>query len=345
MLLFLHPKYILAQEIEIDGKVVVSDVLDERLLIKASAIPNYRQEIRDIIQTLSSYTKELNPNFIFAIKGGEELFFKTEWEKKLSELQIAEENNDITEEEIFLRNMFNPPPPQAPVGSEKKDYLKSIDGWITIDLNCANRLLPAKTTQTLQDYNIPIFSAENCQNFQEQTDYPSNYFFAKKVSTTPPNHNTIDNIYSLDQAKNISFIIDNSQYNSKAQELKDIRNNNYDIIVINPFFRKNIVFSKQEIEQMKIKKIGGKRLILAYFNMSVINDEMYFWKRDWKLSHPIWIRLLSPFSKEDYVVEYWAKEWHNIINEYTQSVMRLGFDGILIDGLDYHFLFEKLTQI
>ncbi len=332
-------------DIHIDGRLVKNDILDERIIISASKIPNYRQELRDIIRALSEYKNEKNPNFIIAVKGGEELFLKTAWEEKLEDLQTAEKNNDRTDEEVFLSKMFNPAPPRDAVGTEIKPYINSIDGWFASNLLCSEGDILDKTKVILKKYNIPVISAENCNFRQNNPRYVNGYIYSTTVTNAPPVGNSPNNIKTLAQAKNVFFMLDNKFYKTKEEEIKDIRNNNYDIIVINPFLKKNIAFNKDEVDKMKIKKIGGKRLVLAYFNLAVINENLYFFKDDWKLSNPAWIRLNSPFEKDNYVVEYWWDDWKLLISEYVQSVIRLGYDGILIDGLDYHYLFEKLSPI
>ena len=334
-----------AQDVMVQGKTLREDVLAERILIPALRIPNYRDEMRRLVERLSEYAKNRNPEFIIMVRDGVSLLHRGEWEQQLVQTQFAEEHNAYTQDDVHLAKLFNRAPPKMQVGTEMTRYLRAIDGVVFSNLLCLEKTLPEDISSLLANRDISIFSAEQCSRAQTMSSYPSSPENKRIIPNVPPVRNNPSNVFSLRDVKNYLMLKDNSFYKSKDEIMEAFAQTNHDMLIINPFFRKNHTFNQEEIRRLKMKKIGGQRLLLAYFNLSGINESMYFWRNHWRVLDPSWIRLPSPIIAGNYIIEYWTSDWHTLASEYLQGVMHLGFDGIYFEGVDYHLIFENLTPI
>ena len=91
---------------------------------------------------------------------------------------------------------------------------------------------------------------------------------------------------------------------------------------------------------MKFKKNGGKRLILAMYNITETSEQDYFWKKKWLKKLPDWIAERSPTNAQSYIVKYWNPEWKMIASRYFKGIVDSGYDGAFITGLENHLVFE-----
>ena len=155
---------------------------------------------------------------------------------------------------------------------------------------------------------------------------------------------SVKNIENLNLAKNINFLLDSSKYHNKFDFINEIRNSNFDIIVISPFFKKE-PFTKDEIFSLKFKKNGTQRKIIAQLNISETNENEFYWNENWRVGSPSWLKRLSFVEDESIIVEYWNPEWKNILSHYFKFIVDLGFDGAFLTGLDNHQYFEKQTPL
>ncbi|RMG79682.1 MAG: hypothetical protein D6707_07690 [Bacteroidetes bacterium] len=152
-----------------------------------------------------------------------------------------------------------------------------------------------------------------------------------------------DDIQTLGDAKNYLYLIGNSDFSSKQEMLDVIRNTNFDLIIMDLFFNEE-AFSKNEISSLKVKANGGKRLVIAYINIGAAENWRYYWKEDWKLHHPSWLKKPYEGYEDEIWVKYWKKDWQEIIygndNSYMKRIIDSGFDGAYLDNVEaYYFLY------
>src|SRR5262245_39762270 len=94
-------------------------------------------------------------------------------------------------------------------------------------------------------------------------------------------------------------------------------------------------FSKAQVELMRRKPDGSRRLVLAY--MSIGEAESYRWY--WPRRSPVWLGPENPQWPGNYGVRFWHPDWQAIIFEYTDKILAAGFDGVYLDKVDE---FEEL---
>jgi uncharacterized protein (TIGR01370 family) len=118
---------------------------------------------------------------------------------------------------------------------------------------------------------------------------------------------------------------------------------NYDMLAVEVFHGRKPL-SRQAVETLKYKKIGAKRLVLAYMDIGSAASYYYYWRPEWREGSPSWIVAAMRDDPDRYNVEYWQNEWQQIFvgdtSSYIYGLIAQGFDGVIIDGLEAYTFFE-----
>jgi len=102
-----------------------------------------------------------------------------------------------------------------------------------------------------------------------------------------------------------------------------------DLVVID-YAGSNGPFSKAQVEQMRRKPDGLRRVVLSY--MSIGEAETYRWY--WPNRSSAWLGPENPRWRGNYSVRFWHADWQQIIFEYTDKIVAAGFDGVYLDKVD-----------
>ena len=98
-----------------------------------------------------------------------------------------------------------------------------------------------------------------------------------------------------------------------------------------------VPFTKSEIERLKTKPDGGRRIVLAYFSIGEAERYRYYWKPEYSIARPAWLVGANNNWPGNYRVRYWMDEWIEIIvrgqGSYLNRILDAGFDGVYLDGL------------
>ncbi|MBR7158325.1 MAG: hypothetical protein IKD08_01410 [Alphaproteobacteria bacterium] len=334
------------------------DPLKERLILPVAEIPNYREEMRNMLITLSEHAKKQSPKFIMAVKGGENLLYRGDWEDVHAELSRAQKYNAKTPEEIFIINLFAEQSDSQKVGSAARRFARNLDGIILENRYCNDRPFATDAIKAIKDFNLTVMGEEICppgklsviENLAASHAVP--LYTApvpeiafKTIPSDPPFMENAANINELKDARNILIVTDTSGFSSKKSFINQLKQTNHDILVIEPFFQNKTLLTADEIHSLKFKKNGAKRLVLSSFKVATVKDTDFLWRQNWKLQNPFWLRKISDDDESAIVVEYWNPEWQRIIGQYFNSIVFSGFDGAIAEDLNRHLEFEELTPI
>ena len=159
----------------------------------------------------------------------------------------------------------------------------------------------------------------------------------------PFNENAND-INSLSDAKNFLYLIDPEKFASKQAFIDAVSQTNYDLIIMDLFFSDVDEFTLSEIDILKTKANGGKRLVIAYLSIGEAEDYRYYWDKTWYAIPPDWLESENPNWPGNYIVRYWMPSWQQIIygnsNAYLDKILSKGFDGAYLDIIDAFEYFE-----
>jgi cysteinyl-tRNA synthetase len=96
-------------------------------------------------------------------------------------------------------------------------------------------------------------------------------------------------------------------------------------------------FTRAEVEQMRRKPDGSRRVLLSY--MSIGEAESYRWY--WPNRSSAWLGTENPKWRGNYSVRFWHPDWQQIIFDYTDKIIAAGFDGVYLDKVDEY---EEMGQ-
>jgi len=143
-----------------------------------------------------------------------------------------------------------------------------------------------------------------------------------------------DNVSALKNVKNGLWVRHPRTYASKNDWLVAMSKNNADLMIIDAFYKNDEPITKAEVLKLKYKFMGAKRLLLANINLGTARDDRFYWKKEWRIGNPKFLRQPSDETLSGILVNYWDPEWKAIMGEYFKGIMDLGFDGVLIQGLN-----------
>ncbi|WP_338993555.1 endo alpha-1,4 polygalactosaminidase [Fusobacterium vincentii] len=282
----------------------------------------YRERMKDFIKEIRDST---NKEKIIITQNGNELYFKN---GKIDSKFFAI-TNGTTQESLYYGDIlrFNVPTAKGlknelleltvpirkngkPIfvinygkGQKKIDFLKKED----LKTKFVSELLPSlnvdKLYETIEDYND-------------------------------------EDIYSLNEVKNFLCLLNPENFSNIDEYYQALKNTNYDLLLIEVSYN-NIFFTEEQIEELKIKNNGGKRLVIAYLSIGEAEDYRFYWNKKWNKKKPNWIVKENENWEGNYIVKYWSPEWKNIIKEYQKKLDEIGVDGYLLDTVDTYQYFEE----
>ena len=296
---------------------------------------DFRQEMRDFVIDLSSYSKGIDSDFIIIPQNGQELV--TNNGEGNGTLQTAYlQAIDATGRESMFYGYYKD---DQETPSEDKQHL--LDLCIVCEQNnievlttdyCSTQSKMDNSYQINEQNNFISFAADE-RNLNNIPNYPA----------TPHNVNT-DNITKISEAKNFLYIINSENYTTKQDFITAVSATNFDVIIMDLYHNEEI-YTKTEIEQLKIKENGGSRLVVCYMSIAEAEDYRFYWSKDWEEGNPTWLEKENPDWKGNYKVRYWETEWQDIIfgndSSYLKKILDAGFDGTYLDIIDGFEYFEE----
>lgn len=120
----------------------------------------------------------------------------------------------------------------------------------------------------------------------------------------------------------------------------------YDVLVIDAGTPAPLAqITKRDLERMKRKPDGSRRLVLAYMNIGEAEDYRFYWRKEWAKSPPAWMGSENCRWRGDHRVRFWSPEWQRLVFGSQESVLgrivRAGFDGVFLDRVDINRFWLK----
>jgi cysteinyl-tRNA synthetase, unknown class len=165
------------------------------------------------------------------------------------------------------------------------------------------------------------------------------------IPTVRPNPENPGNVEDITTAKSMLINLDNKRYGNKAEWLLALKNTNYDVLVVDGFYNGNQALTKDDVRGLKFKRMGARRQVLAWIDIGQASDEKYYWQREWKVGNPSWVHALDRANPGKYHVEFWNPAWKAIVGKTFSGLVDLGFDGIVLSGVEGYRRWEFMTPI
>lgn len=289
---------------------------------KAQKAANKMQEF---VIDISNYARSFDNDFIVIPQNGVELAFNQATTEDGINMPHMNAINGLGVEELFFNGKYS-------LDKERLDLLNQ--------LKSSKKILVSEYVSANSD-NFNAFKLNYDQEFICFVRENSNYNYTL-IPDSVPNENNKD-IHELQQVENFLYLISTDNFASKTEMIQKISASNYDLIITDLFFN-DVAFSETEINQLKTKANGGKRIVLSYINIGSAEKFRYYWKKGWGLHHPLWLKKKYEGYEDEFWVKFWKKEWQDIIfgndNSYIKKIIDAGFDGIYLDNVEaYYFLY------
>ena len=296
-----------------------------------------REDMRKFVQAISTYARQQKPGFLIVPQNGLELLMKHE---------VGDDSNR--------------PPSRAPA----RTYMTSIDAVLVDGLYYGvpevNKPVSEERRQGLLSLieearraRLPVLAMDYAR---EPTAVSDAYrqLSAKGLipyvalgsglelnripgsGTTPWGVNP-NSVISLAGVRNFIYLRDSAGFGRQDEFAFKMHDTNFDLIVVDVFHGRQSL-SNQAVQTLRYKKLGAKRLVLAYMDIGSAASYRYYWQSNWVQGNPGWIKDPIPGDPDRYHVAFWDPAWQAIIfgnaQSYINGIIDLGFDGAILDGLD-----------
>ena len=255
-----------------------------------------------------------------------------------------------------------------PTGPPATDYLAAINGVGREDLlygyNADDIATPVDQTTRIQglldvaeDAGVKALVTDYCWTTSKVDDsYARNA--AKTYLSFAADHRNLDDIPpypavpwavntsntgTLKAAKNFLYLLDSAPFATADALVTAISQTNYDVLVIDAFFEATTALTPAQVTALKVKKNGGRRLVIAYMSIGEAENYRTYWKPEWNTTAPAWLAAENPSWPGNFKVRYWQTGWQQVIvgpGGYLQGLLDQGFDGTYLDIIDAFEYFE-----
>lgn len=300
---------------------------------------DFRMEMRNFVRDISTYSRAQKPGFIVIPQNGQELLTSNGEADGTPQTAYIGAISGVGREELFY-------------GYDNNDDISTPaterDNWLALCLTAKNSGLKVLTT----DYCYTSYKIQDSYSKNFQNGFISFAATHRELDNIPgqlPYNQNSSDILVLTNAKNFLYLINTQDYSTKQQFINAVAATNYDAIIIDAFFKEgsNIkIWTASEINQLKTKANGGKRLVIAYMSIGEAEDYRWYWQPDWKVNKPAWLGRLNQQWPGNYKVRYWMPEWKQYItgnsSSYSQKIIDSSFDGVYLDIVDGFEYWESL---
>ena len=297
------------------------------------SIPNldFREEMRQFVQGISAYAKEKKSGFLIVPQNGQEILTTDSQVNGPQASPYLTAIDGVGREDLFYGYTGD----DIATPAADRDFLigfcniaKANNKPVLVTDYCftENKMDDSFTRNTANSY---ISFAANQRELNNIPTYPS-----------PLRNQNSNNIMAIGQAKNFLYLINSAAYASKQALVDAIKATNYDLVLIDLFFN-NESLTANDLEALKRKANGAKRLVICYMSIGEAEDYRYYWKN---LDKGLTLNV-NPDWPGNYVVKYWEPAWQQIIfgndQSYTKRIVDAGFDGVYLDIIEAYESFEK----
>lgn len=326
------------QDVDLDKKK------QQKTVSPTAANFDARQLMRNFIRSISAYVRRGDQNFIIITQGGLNLLEKVD---AIDTTRRATAGTYIRSIDGIIINGLNFRPPATSSkdfktdAKEKTELIRLADLgkkrglriWVSDFAENAEMVKEAFQLNKAKGY-VPFAVADIEFNYNSIPKFPRRPF-----AENP------HNITGLKLVKNFLYLTDSSAYDSQAKFVHAMSGTNFDALIVDVFHRGRRPFKKHSVGGMKYKKLGAKRLVLAYMNIGEAESFRYYFKSGWREGNPPFLGEPIAGNPDKHHIKFWHREWQKMISGNTKSyaygIVAQGYDGIVIDGVDAYQAFKK----
>ncbi|MFN8336676.1 MAG: endo alpha-1,4 polygalactosaminidase [Cyclobacteriaceae bacterium] len=290
---------------------------------------DFRQEMREFVQEISVYAKNIDPDFLIVPQNGQEILTTNSDPDGPLATDYIDAIDAVGREDLFYGYTGDDKP--TPAGD--RDFLISI-----CDVAKENGKLVMVTDYCSTNSKMDDSYAQN-----EAKGYVSFAADHRELNNIPAYpaaiYNVNDNdITSAGEVKNFLYLI-NPSFSTKQEFIEAVQATNYDLVLMDLYFNETEL-TAADVEALKTKANGGSRLVICYMSIGEAEDYRYYWS---DLDKNLVCRE-NPDWKGNFAVKYWEADWKSVIygNEqsYLKKILDAGFNGVYLDIIEAYETFE-----
>lgn len=290
---------------------------------------DFRQEMREFVQEISVYAKNIDPDFLIVPQNGQEILTTNSDPDGPLATDYIDAIDAVGREDLFY----------GYTGDDKATPAADRDFLISIcDVARENGKLVMVT-----DYCSTHSKMDDSYDQNDAKGYVSFAADHRELNNIPAYpaaiHNVNDNdITSASDVNNFLYLI-NPEFSTKQQFNEAVQATNYDLVLVDLYFNEEEL-TAADIESLKTKANGGSRLVICYMSIGEAEDYRYYWNG---LDKNLICRE-NPDWKGNFAVKYWEADWKSVIygNEqsYLKKILDAGFNGVYLDIIEAYETFE-----
>lgn len=278
---------------------------------------------------------------------------------------------------MFAKNLFCPSSPLDPLDAQSSPSpfvspnipeqdipfsTFSIEKPLQTQTNLPSIIAPSSSLfpEDLKDLKLQIndpdtpwyiLSEDACHSTENYRVTPHTFFlsdkgFTKQIQTKSPNdpflrftagNEHLHSVNSFENSKNFA-LLKQEDFPNFASYIQTARKNNLDLIIMDPIYKKTPL-DRKTFHILQKKYLGLPRILFARINIGYMHKNSILWKSQWEETLPPW--LIASDVQNLYYIKYWSTEWRQILEKYIENIMKMGYHGIVLEGLDVYLEFEK----
>jgi cysteinyl-tRNA synthetase len=285
-------------------------------------------EMRWLVQKVSAYARDSDPDFVVIVVNGEGLAADG---GRTANGYLAAIDGVAREDLYFGWTGLDTPTPWATSVdlSAKLNVSKDAGKTIMVVDRCTERGYLWDAWEWAEESEF-LYFASNSEGLDSIPVYPAN----------PPGAHR-ENVTSLSEAKNHLVLTTSAGWQSRDAYLEDLRRTNYDVLIIDAFFN-GTPLTSYDLGMLGVKWHGGSRLVIAVMGLGEVDERQHVWKDQYHYQPPGWLADPVPGKDDRHHVKYWDNSWRTVLykssDSWLDTILEAGFDGVYLLGGDAYEL-------
>ncbi len=253
--------------------------------VQRGVILDYREEMRKFVQSISTFTRKLRPNFVLIAENGLDLVVKRQADDETKSNPARTYIRSI--DGVIQKALFYGDPEFGKPFANKDEQERLLgltaqaknNGLkvLVIDYAKAPKVVDESYRLIADRGYVPFVAHAAESNLNSLPPYPKRPYMENPRS-----------ILSLKDVKNFLRIDNSTAFGRQDEYTLKLHDTNYDMVVVDVFHGR-LPLSKQAVETLKYKKVGARRLVLAEIDIGAAASYHYYWKPRWREGSPLWI--------------------------------------------------------
>lgn len=297
---------------------------------------DYKQRMRDFVIGISQYAKAARPGFLIVPQNGIELVTMDGSETGKPDMAYLGAIDGNGQEDLFYGYDNDDQATPAAITSYLEALLNTakLAGKVILATDYCSTSAKMADSYVQNKKRGYVSFAANHRGLDDIPNFPIKIHQENNAAVT-----------NLAQVKNFLYLINPAEFSAKSALIEAVAATNYDLIIMDLDFNGGRTFTSAEINQLKSKANGGKRLVICYLSIGEAENYRYYWQTDWNKKKPVWLDSENPDWAGNYKVKYWNSDWQRIIygndDSYLRKIISADFDGVYLDIIDAFEYYEK----